>query len=182
MSGYWNTSERWVRENATASPTVRTLVIDPLESKRLKWGDFGFPELDTTSPSRKADLAKIVGNGRMTLKCARIAAFDVFRGIWNIDGFRTVLPPLTKDAPKELGQKICKTTKLLLAYDVEVVLELEKTLVSGLGVRNVPVFPDVFGGIPFSIGEEVEGKVVSRAGLPRANAYPVLLAVLADVV
>lgn len=198
IAGYRSTSRRWLQEQQEISNNPLRIQIDPIMADNLKWESLGFPSnlfTNTTSSSPapgsvgtvpvKADLRKYFGVGKMTLECTGIAAFDVSRGLWNIDSFRTVLPSLSATAEASLSKQIFKTTKLLLGYDVSIVLELDSTIIAALQQTNgtsFQMFPDVFGDIPFSIKEEVDGKTVLRAGLPKANAYPVLLAVLAEKV
>ncbi|KAF1994233.1 hypothetical protein P154DRAFT_527201 [Amniculicola lignicola CBS 123094] len=185
LGGFNLSSRRWIDEHGEAATSPRRIQIDLLGANNMTWKSLGFPQLDQESPVA-ADLRKYFGNGSLTIRCTGLASFDVFRGLWNIDGFRTILPPLFPSAPERLKEPVFKTSKFLVGYDVEVVLELDALFLEALDSPGADgkyqVFPDLFGDIPFNKREDTTGKVVLHAGLGSNNAYPVLLALLAEKV
>lgn len=97
----------------------------------------------------------------------------------NIDGFRTLLPPLASTAPADLHKKIYKTVRLLLAYNFELIVKLPKSVVKDIkssGAGQLRILPELMSGLPFTI----EGENTLYARTDQNNIYPVLLGVLAQ--
>lgn len=54
----------------------------------------------------------------------------------NIPGFRTILPELARTAPAHLKKRVFQTTRILLAYNADLVLCLPSTLFTKLFPRS----------------------------------------------
>ncbi|KAJ8131566.1 hypothetical protein O1611_g2061 [Lasiodiplodia mahajangana] len=173
LSGYQSTAKRWRDEYCQkfTSPEQRIISFEGL--KDLKWSQLGITDSDSDDDfEATAETADF----EVTLTYTGICSFDVRRGLWNIDDFRTLLPQLASTAPPDCKQPVYKTTKLLLAYGVDLVLKLPKTMDQDLAKR-LRLMPGVLDDLPLTLvgGNELHAK-------PQTNdAYPVLLAVLADV-
>ncbi|KAI0097924.1 hypothetical protein GGR51DRAFT_552818 [Nemania sp. FL0031] len=173
LSGYQSTAKRWRDEYSQrfTSPEERIISFEGL--KDLKWSQLGITDSDSDDDfEATAETAAF----EVTLRYTGICPFDVKRGLWNIDDFKTLLPELVSTAPPDCKQPVYKTTKLLLAYGVDLVLKLPKTMDQDLAKR-LRLMPGVLDDLPLTLvgGNELHAK-------PQTNdAYPVLLAVLADV-
>ena len=85
------------------------------------------------------------------------------------------MPQLAPSAPPECQQPVYKTTKLLLAYGVDLVVKMPQSLDQDMAKR-LRLMPGLLDDLPLTLvkGNELHAK-------PQTNdAYPVLLAVLAD--
>ena len=82
------------------------------------------------------------------------------------------------DADKILTNKVYKTRRLLLAYNVELLISLTKASAEEMAVSNskLDIFADLLSGMPFT--PDVNGDL--RAGIHSSSGYPVLLGALAE--
>lgn len=105
----------------------------------------------------------------------------------DINGFREILPPLLATAVPALKSPILKTIKVLVGYDVDVVIKLPKPILESLPTEGTKVqlppeivsaLSDLVGYLPATVREN--GEVHARSD--KDNAYPALLAVLAQSV
>lgn len=99
-----------------------------------------------------------------------------------IHGFRETLPGLPalhQGAPLYLNSKRFETTKILVAYDVDAVLELpEPSRSAFVNGPKTPLKSDLFGTFPFVIGADG----VIHTQMEKNSRYATVLAVLADLV
>lgn len=100
---------------------------------------------------------------------------------------RDILPPLLATAVPALKNPIFKTVKVLVGYDVDVVIKLPKLILEtfpteGSKVQLLPevvsALADLVGYLPVTVREN--GEIHARSD--KDNAYPALLAVLAQSV
>ncbi|KAF0316411.1 hypothetical protein GQ607_016334 [Colletotrichum asianum] len=123
LPGFTFASEDWANRGFKEEDDPSSMRIDLLEGLTRTWKDLGFPQLDNTEKSfGKKDIESIrrtIGDWKLMLKYTDIHAFDVNRGLWNIPGFRAILPELARTAPVELKERVFQTTRILLAYNAD---------------------------------------------------------------
>jgi hypothetical protein len=107
--------------------------------------------------------------------------------IRDIDGFRDFLPPLLATAPPSLKLPILKTIKVLVGYDVDLIIKLPAKVMSALPTdatkaqlpsEIVSALTDLVGFLPATLGDNGEIHAKSE----KDNAYPTILAVLSKYV
>ncbi|KAK0108484.1 hypothetical protein ONS95_003288 [Cadophora gregata] len=178
LSGYDLASTRWVEEYPIPP---QKLLFDLKDAARVQWKDLGFPLLDAEA---------VVGGTpdfEIWLEYTGIQSFDISRGLWDIEGFRDTLPPLLATAAPVLKNPILKTVKVLIGYDVDVVIKLPGSVLSTLPVtgskvqlpsRIISALSDLVGYLPATLRDN--GEIHARSD--KDNAYPALLAVLTQAV
>ncbi|KAF4335363.1 hypothetical protein FBEOM_10772 [Fusarium beomiforme] len=171
LSGDRSTAKRWRDEyyDKTAAPEQRLVSFEVLKNKT--WAQLGI--IEPTGANDIDNTPEIDFN--VTLIYTGIGVFDVKRGLWDINDFRTLLPQLASTAPPDCHQPLYKTTKLLLAYGVNVILKLPQVMDQDVASR-LRLMPGLMDDLPLTLvnGNELHAQ-------PQTNdAYPVLLAVLAD--
>jgi hypothetical protein len=90
-------------------------------------GSFGHPALDEVTPSPSPEHDTVYDALEAKIQFTGLMAPDVSRGLWDVPELRN-LPPLNDKTPNSLKQPFTKTTKLLLGYDVDVVVKLQPKL------------------------------------------------------
>lgn len=109
----------------------------------------------------------------------QLGILDVDRGDWDVPNFRSQLPKLATTAPKAFRRKVCKTTRILLAWSVEITIKLLNSSgdmgTASTNLDNINLTFLKAGLVPDS---SKPGQITFRSG---ATPYPVLLAVLAQV-
>lgn len=97
----------------------------------------------------------------------------------DIPNFRTTAPPLLQDAPEYLKTKIYKTTKVLLAYDLDFVVDLPSQYRNGLKDGEIVSFDSgLLGTLPLILG--TDGLLHTRT--THNDAYVNILGVLTELV
>ncbi|KXH43605.1 hypothetical protein CNYM01_02744 [Colletotrichum nymphaeae SA-01] len=140
LPGFTFVGQDWESRGLKEGDGLSSIRIDLLEGFTRAWKDLGFPQLDNTEKSfGKKDLETIrrtIGEWKLELRYTEFQAFDVTRGLWNIPGFRTILPELARTAPAHLKKRVFQTTRILLAYNADLVLCLPPTLFTKLFPRS----------------------------------------------
>ncbi|KAL7763931.1 hypothetical protein ACKLNR_005076 [Fusarium oxysporum f. sp. zingiberi] len=168
LSGYRSTAKRWRDEyyDKSSAPEQRLVSFEDLKNKT--WAQLGIIEPDgdnDTDETPKMDF-------QVTLTYTRMGVFDVKRGLWDINNFRTLLPQLASTAPSDCHTPLYKTNKLLLAYGVNLIVKLPQIMDRDVASR-LRLMPGLMDDLPLTLvnGNELHAQ-------PQTNdAYPVLLAV-----
>ncbi|RSL44908.1 hypothetical protein CEP53_011017 [Fusarium sp. AF-6] len=140
LPGFVSAGQDWASRGLKEEDDPSSMRIDLLEGFTRPWKDLGFPQLDSMEKSfGKKDVEVIrstIGEWKLMLRYTDIHAFDVNRGLWNIPGFRSILPELARTAPANLREKVFQTTRILLAYNADLVLRLPAELFAKLFPRS----------------------------------------------
>jgi hypothetical protein len=97
----------------------------------------------------------------------------------NIESFRDVLPKLKQGSDSILEQPVHKTVRLLLGYNVDIIIKVPQSAASELdnfGDSQLGLFPELLGGIPF-----VRRGLELHASIEDKSNFPVLLGVLTEM-
>ncbi|KAF2106090.1 hypothetical protein BDV96DRAFT_654961 [Lophiotrema nucula] len=195
LNDYNTISEGWVTNYSQTSSGRQEVPLDLVAAQTTTWKGLGFASFDGSGAPPNAEIAStaeqdhgkpIIDLSKLDLKdilikvdCANIQPFDVMRGLWDIQDFRNVLPVLSEGAPQYLEEQFYKTTKILLAYDVDMVVEVPASTHQGASSgTEVQIKHDVLGVIPATVG--ADGKLHTQMKSDKNNAYVSILAVLAE--
>ena len=146
--------------------------------KTWPWEYLGHKDLDSAKPLSLSETDQQVYDqldATITFKGGRPAVVDVNRGLWDVKALRSTMTPLSKTAPAVVAKPFCKTTKLLLSFGFEIKFKLPQSigLTQAKDINLAPL------RLPASRVSEDGTVLTFSAG---GNTYPVLLAVLANVV
>ncbi|KAK2759271.1 hypothetical protein CKAH01_16687 [Colletotrichum kahawae] len=142
LSGFSITADHWADKGRQEERNLTELRIDLLEGFCRTWKELGFGQYEGSDKSyRKGskDLERIratIRDWKLVLRYTDLQAFEVNRGLWNISSFRTILPELARTAPNNLKNEVFQTTRVLLAYNADLVLRLPAELFGKLFPRG----------------------------------------------
>ncbi|KAH8817317.1 hypothetical protein F5884DRAFT_896975 [Xylogone sp. PMI_703] len=177
LSGYATASNTWIM-NSGSLPS-QSLPFSPVPVETKTWTHLGFSHIVDEVASESVSWIKDV---KIVLKFNGMGAFDVRRGLWDINGVKTVLPPLKPTAVDTLKNPILKTVKVLIAYGVELIVHLPPKVVEDIRAETssstLVILPELLGNLPATWNSDNTALIAS---LDAHNAYPVLLGVLSQV-
>ncbi|KAL6355139.1 hypothetical protein LRP88_11386 [Fusarium phalaenopsidis] len=185
LSGYESASNDWIM--GTSPSKTRSFSFSPLFSgssadgheQHKTWSQLG---LNHVEDEKLDDVPVWMKDVVIEIKYRGMQAFDIHRGLWDVSGLKTVLPPISEDSVLPLRRPTLKTKKLLLAYGVELVVRLPPEVAKALrseptdGEANISILPEVLGGLGVTWGKDG----VLEATVAKQNGYSVLLGVLAE--
>jgi hypothetical protein len=142
------------------------------------WKELGHEELDSAEPIKFSDKEKEIMN---QLECVlrikgKIQAVDVERGMWDVKNLRKELKNLGATASEEIKRPFCKTSRLLLAWAVEVEI---RPIPEAMDVLSIADISEDLIRFPTAQRSENGKGLVFKAG---GDNYPILLGVIAKVV
>lgn len=176
---YEVTTDYWIKASVASTDMVRDGPYQiPLANvwDRL-WADLGHPLLDQAKTHEKLtdDQKKFINSLSATLTfIQKPYAGNVSRGLWDVSDIRSMFP-LQPNAPKSVKNPVCKTSKLILTWGIEIeltipeVISLDEIANTTLAIMDLPL-------------KRVAGssdKLVFSAG---NDGFPILMGALADVV
>ncbi|GAB1311944.1 hypothetical protein MFIFM68171_02154 [Madurella fahalii] len=176
LFGYRDAVAKWTEEWLTKRHHPSEIELDLLAAVKTPWRELGFPTFDAGTPTDalESTVERLVSSGlKVALTYTHLESFRVIRGLWNVQDFREVLGAPGPDAKPNLMRKVYKTTRLLFAYGIQITLKGLKGLEGLKGLSDM-VF--ITSGVPLAKISDDE----SGTKTPRNDAYPLLLAVLAE--
>lgn len=180
LSAFATTYADWFQLSAASSAPKRddTYSIPLAGIWDKTWSALGHPELDDAAPSENLNAAQkdFVNSLTATLTFLyKPAIVDVHTGQWDVQGFRSDFP-LQPDAPGDLREPICKTSKMILAWGMEIEIELPESSLSPPGIKNLTL-----SALDMPL-KEVRGDGRRLAFQAGADGIPILVGTLADVI
>ncbi|KAM5526629.1 hypothetical protein FOXYSP1_20967 [Fusarium oxysporum f. sp. phaseoli] len=152
--------------NKSSAPEQR--LVSFKDPKNKTWAQLGIIEPDGDNDIDETPEMDF----QVTLTYTGMGVFDVKRGLWDINDFRTLLPQLASTAPSDCHKPLYKTNKLLLAYGVNLIVKLPQIMDRDVASR-LRLMPGLMDDLPLTL---VNGNDLHAQ--PQTNdAYPVLLAV-----
>lgn len=157
------------------------------------WADLGHPLLDSAKPAEKlTDQQKNILSS-LTVNLTYLQkpiSYQVNAGDWAVHDFRNFDLPST--APEWLSAKVCRTSKMIFAWGIEIEIIIpDLSVVNGLDVSGRPSQGDTVSeaalrnltltalDLPLKPEASASNKLVFQSV---ARPVPLLLGVLADVV
>ena len=175
LSGYRATAQNWLSkyDPQDLSANRTELALNFAAARTVDWASLGHDGFDKNPSPNPAD--DIYSSLSAKISYVGLQAFDVDRGLWDVNGPRKL--PLGPDAPQDLQKPFYKTTKLLLGYGVDLTITLPLAITAADIVNQNNIITLL--GIPISQRNVQKNELHVSLG---DNAYPVLLAVLAQEV
>lgn len=173
LSGYRTQAQFWLSQYKPDDFSANRTVIpfDFETALRLTWASLGHDGLDGDPSSKSAD--DLYSSITAQLSFVGLEAFDVDRGLWDVKNPRNL--QLRSQAPEYLKSPFMKTVKLLLAYGVDLTIELP-VAITAADISNQNKIISLLG-MPITQRDTQKNELHVSVG---NNAYPVLLAVLAQ--
>ena len=180
LPAYETTSDYWVKSNAASGKERSGPWTIPLAGIwDRSWSDLGHPLLDQAKPQETfTDEQKTFINSLTASLTFLQSPYSgtISPGSWNVTDLRARFP-LQPDAPPSIKAPVCKTSKLILAWGVEIELTVPETIsVDSITLKNVTL---AAMDLPLRSVTGNGNKLTFRAG---GEGIPVLVGALADVI
>ncbi|KAL9093883.1 MAG: hypothetical protein Q9165_003806 [Trypethelium subeluteriae] len=178
LPDYQTTALYWIKQGVSKS-TIRDGPYEiPLANiwDRL-WSDLGHPLLDDAQPQEKLtpeSKAFINSLSATVTFLQRPYCKDIRRGLWDIKDPRDRFP-LQLDAPRVLRQQFCKTTRLILAWG----LEIELNLPDSIDINSAASVSLASLNLPLVHTGSDGRKMIFSSG---DTGFPILVGALADII
>jgi hypothetical protein len=172
LNGYSETCDWWWRKFSEGQPAARK-ILSLKQARQEPWGKLGFPHLDQLTEPKQSF---IEDNVKIELVHHGISAFDVDRGMWDVNMPRDAIsmPQLNPTTPERLKKPILKIKRMLFSYGLEVVLTFPGPIAGidennqSLAILDMPV-----------TGTDLSNNIIRLStGTVRNDMYPRLVAVL----
>lgn len=167
----------WISSNAQSSTIVRDgpYVIPLAGIWDRSWEELGHPLLDDTKPPQALteDQKNFINSLQATITCIQKPyAGDVDPGSWCVDKPRNFR--LSPKAPSMLHRTVCRTSKMIIAWGIEIEITLPEMAPLSAYDRITLTGMD----LPCRSSEDGK-KLIFQAG---GDSYPLLLGVIADLI
>lgn len=165
------------RATNTPSATAATrYTIDLVGLDDVTWSMLGHAGLDQAAlPKMTNEEAMVFSQLQMSVTfMGQPQAFDVNRGLWDMKAPRSAGIKLSAKAPQVIQGRVCKTTRILVAWVYEITLKLPKTIDDDV-LQGVSL---AFLRLPFIPLEDGRTWSVNVGG----TGWPVIVAALAALV
>jgi len=181
LPNFDSTCNQWQYANTSGPETARrgpypVSLIDAIDAP---WSDLGHEKLDKAEPHRLSDKQRnLLKNIQISVTfIGKPAIIDVERGWWDVPNVRRDNPEVAATLPKFLKRPFCKTTKMMLAWGIEITFKLP----SGAG-EDFSVAENVSLNFLNVCPEAVPGQPNVWKFTAGCNTYPLLLAAVAKVI
>jgi hypothetical protein len=174
LPDYDHICNNWSNSSTSLEDQVYPISLDPKSLQATTWASLGHPALDQASPvTLTATQAQLWSQATATITFkGKPAVVDVARGMWDVN--TSLMPKLSPSAPAEIRQPFVETTKLLLAWGLEIKLKFPKDAVPLLVDEDNSMW-----GVPFQISGADPTELRFTAG---GQFYPILVAALGSLV
>ncbi|KAG8629175.1 hypothetical protein KVT40_003040 [Elsinoe batatas] len=146
--------------------------IDLRHAVGEKWATLGFPAFDKLQvPFTNAEVSALEG-WKVQLSYTGMMNYAVHRGLWDVPNFRTLFDQPVAAADLKLTQPVNKTTSLLLAYGLQLRVQVP------VGVLGPGTTEDMLWDITEGVPLQRISDTVLQTSKPTNDAYPILLGML----
>jgi len=174
LPDYDHICNNWANSSTSLRNQEYPISLDPKLLQSTTWASLGHPALDQGSPvtltvTQKQLLSQATAT--VTFK-GKPAVVDVDRGMWDVN--TNLMPKLSPSAPAEIRQPYVKTTKLLLAWGLEINIKFPKDAAPLLAAEDNSMW-----GVSFqaSTADATELKFTAEE-----QFYPILVATIGSLV
>ncbi|KAG9517554.1 hypothetical protein KCU93_g8694, partial [Aureobasidium melanogenum] len=177
LSGFTSDATFWRKQYNTDIWNPSIMVLNLQAAATRPWAALGFPALDDTTQDLDHAVLAHLDDWQVHLSYTHMATYPVYRGLWDVPNFRTLLPKLRKGAPGHLNKRVHRTTALLFAYGVQLKVRIPNP-------KRIPrnLVDKVMDGISFDHVLSSDAVSEFRTPEPENDAYPLLLAALTQKV
>lgn len=177
LPDYQTTALNWIKQGISSFTRVGPYEIPLVNIWDRSWSDLGHSLLDSAQPNEKLtpESKDFINSLTATMTFLQPPyAADIHRGVWDINDLRRSFP-LKPDAPQMVKNQFCKTTRLILAWGLEIELNIPYS-VSTNSIGNVTL---ASMDLPLQrVGNDGK-KMIFSAG---DTGFPILLGAIADII
>ena len=176
---YETVADYWIKASAVSSDPKRDgpYMIPLADIWKRPWSDLGHPLLDQarTQESLTEEQKQFMNSLTATLTFLQTPySGSISRGLWDVTDLRNRFH-LQPDAPQSIKGTVCKTSKLILAWGIEIELTIPDVVPSS-SIKNITL---AAMDLPLKISPGNSNKLTFTAG---GDGLPILVGAFADVI